>query len=121
MTSSNPAQQVIEELKQFEREQRERELNRLQEQHLDLIAEKRVLDEHLAAVQRELDRNRDRQLKLMDEQLEADRADIALDRQAPACTHCGQREGEHAPDDSCPVEGEGPGVFTSRSRFEARA
>jgi hypothetical protein len=57
-------------------DQQKQQLASLQEVELDLLAEKRVLDEHLAALQRELDRNRTSQREL----LEAD--------DSPACPHC---------------------------------
>lgn len=57
-------------------DQQKQELARLQEHELDLIAEKRVLDTHLAAVQRELERNR------------AAQAELLKGDDSPACPHC---------------------------------
>lgn len=86
--------------------QQKQQLTRLIEQEQDLLAEKRVLDEHLAAVQAEIDRNRERQMQLMcagaddelaqrsDEQAIADTGGI--DPDLPACPHCLDRHNARA-------------------------
>ena len=57
-------------------DQQKLELARLQEHEQDLLAERRVLDQHLAALQRELDRNR------------AAQSDLRSGDDSPACPQC---------------------------------